>query len=109
MGKQTAGLPSISTYLRSTTRYRQIRTCNLPAIRERSSLFGSVDIEIRTYNSEKKRKPSCCDTPFFVGLLYVSGGKYRFKFTTEVSVVPDVVRYKWKDAKAKLGPEIRDE
>jgi PhoPQ-activated pathogenicity-related protein len=53
--------------------------------------------------------PSTGYTAFFVELVYDSGGKYPFKFTTEVSVVPDVLPYQWKDAKAKLGPEIRDE
>jgi PhoPQ-activated pathogenicity-related protein len=48
-------------------------------------------------------------TAFFVELVYDSGGKYPFKFTTEVSVVPDVLPYQWKDVKAKLGPEIKDE
>jgi PhoPQ-activated pathogenicity-related protein len=48
-------------------------------------------------------------TAFFVELVYDSGGKYPFKFTTEVSVVPDVLPYKWKDAKAKLGPEVSKE
>jgi PhoPQ-activated pathogenicity-related protein len=52
--------------------------------------------------------PSSGYTAFFVELVYDSGGKYPFKFTTEVSVVPDVLPYKWKDAKAKLGPELKD-
>ena len=54
-------------------------------------------------------KPSQGFTAFFVELVYDSGGKYPFKFTTEVSVVPDVLPYKWKDAKAKLGPEVPKE
>jgi PhoPQ-activated pathogenicity-related protein len=54
------------------------------------------------------RKPSQGFTAFFVELVYDSGGKFPFKFTTEVSVVPDVLPYKWKDAKAKLGPELRE-
>ncbi len=53
--------------------------------------------------------PSTGYTAFFVELVYDSGGKYPFKFTTEVSVVPDVLPYKWKDAKAKLGPELKTE
>ena len=52
--------------------------------------------------------PSSGYTAFFVELVYDSGGKYPFKFTTEVSVVPDVLPYKWKDAKAKLGPALKD-
>jgi PhoPQ-activated pathogenicity-related protein len=43
-------------------------------------------------------------TAFFVELVYDSGGKYPFKFTTGVSVVPDVLPYQWSTAKAKLGP-----
>jgi PhoPQ-activated pathogenicity-related protein len=50
-------------------------------------------------------KPSRGFTAFFVELIYDSGGKFPFKFTTEVSVIPDVLPYNWKDAKAKLGPE----
>jgi PhoPQ-activated pathogenicity-related protein len=38
-------------------------------------------------------------TAFFVELVYDSGGKYPFKFTTEVSVVPDVLPFKWESAR----------
>jgi hypothetical protein len=38
---------------------------------------------------------------FFVELVYDSGGKYPFKFTTEVSVVPDVLPFKFEDAKKR--------
>jgi PhoPQ-activated pathogenicity-related protein len=44
-------------------------------------------------------KPASGFTAFFVELTYDSGGKYPFKFTTEVSVVPDVLPYKFEDAK----------
>lgn len=47
---------------------------------------GRVDRPIKGYSA------------FFIELVYPSGGKYPFKFTTEVSVVPDVLPYKWKDA-----------
>jgi hypothetical protein len=56
----------------------------------------------------KSDRPSSGYAALFVELVYDSGGKDSFKFTTEVSVVPDVLPYQWKDAKAKLGPEIRD-
>lgn len=42
-------------------------------------------------------------TAFFVELVYPSGGKYPFKFTTEVSVVPDVLPYKFADAANKYA------
>ena len=44
-------------------------------------------------------KPEQGFTAFFVELVYPSGGKYPFKFTTEVSVVPDVLPFNFKDAK----------
>src|SRR5262249_42919468 len=43
-------------------------------------------------------KPPQGFTAFFVELVYDSGGKYPFKFTTEVSVVPDVLPFKFEDA-----------
>ena len=46
-------------------------------------------------------KPEKGYTAFFVELVYDSGGKYPFKFTTEVSVVPDVLPFKWEDAAKK--------
>jgi PhoPQ-activated pathogenicity-related protein len=44
-------------------------------------------------------KPATGFTAFFVELVYDSGGKYPFKFTTEVSIVPDVLPFKFADAK----------
>jgi PhoPQ-activated pathogenicity-related protein len=44
-------------------------------------------------------KPATGFTAFFVELVYDSGGKYPFKFTTEVSVVPDILPFKFEDAK----------
>ncbi len=42
-------------------------------------------------------------TAFFVELEFDSGGKVSFKFTTEVSVVPDVLPFKFENA-LKQGP-----
>jgi PhoPQ-activated pathogenicity-related protein len=44
-------------------------------------------------------KPAQGFTAFFVEMVYDSGGKYPFKFTTEVSVVPDVLPFSFKAAK----------
>jgi PhoPQ-activated pathogenicity-related protein len=44
------------------------------------------------------QKPATGFTAFFVELVYPSGGKYPFKFTTEVSVLPDVLPYRFEDA-----------
>jgi PhoPQ-activated pathogenicity-related protein len=43
-------------------------------------------------------KPEAGFTAFFVELVYGSGGKYPFKFSTEVSVVPDVLPFSFKAA-----------
>ncbi len=43
-------------------------------------------------------KPEQGYKAFFVELVYPGGGKYPFKFTTEVSVVPDVLPFKWESA-----------
>lgn len=43
-------------------------------------------------------KPAQGFTAFFVELVFESGGKYPFKFTTEVSVVPDVLPFKFPTA-----------
>jgi PhoPQ-activated pathogenicity-related protein len=40
-------------------------------------------------------------TAFFVELMYDSGGTNPFKFTTEVSVLPDRLPFKWEDATTK--------
>ena len=40
-------------------------------------------------------------TAFFVELTYPGPGKYPFKFTTEVSVVPDILPYRFEDAAKK--------
>ena len=46
-------------------------------------------------------KPAQGYTAFFVELVYDSGGRYPFKFTTEVSVVPDVLPFKFEDARKR--------
>jgi PhoPQ-activated pathogenicity-related protein len=41
----------------------------------------------------RMNRPASGFTAFFVELVYDSGGRYPFKFTTEVSVVPDVLPF----------------
>jgi PhoPQ-activated pathogenicity-related protein len=48
-------------------------------------------------------KPDKGFTAFFVELVYDSGGKYPFKFTTEVSIVPDILPHKWEEAAQKYA------
>ena len=55
----------------------------------------------------KVAKPAAGYTAYFVELVYPSGGPYPFKFTTEVSVIPDVLPYAWKDARPILAPDGR--
>ena len=53
----------------------------------------------------KVAKPAKGWTAYFVELVYPSGTKYPFKFTTEVSVIPDTLPYKWKDARPIIAPD----
>lgn len=48
-------------------------------------------------------KPPKGFTAFFVELVYPGPDKYPFKFTTEVSVVPDVLPYRFADAAKKYA------
>ena len=47
----------------------------------------------------KVAKPETGWTAFFVELVFDSGGKVPFKFTTQVSIVPDVLPHKIEEAK----------
>ena len=51
-------------------------------------------------------RPAAGWTARFIELTYDSGGKYPFKFTTEVVVTPDVLPFKWDDA-AKRYPKTK--
>ena len=53
----------------------------------------------------KVDKPAAGWTAYFVELTYPSNSPYPFKFTTEVSVIPDVLPYKWKDARPITAPD----
>ena len=48
-------------------------------------------------------KPASGYTAFFIELIYDSGGRYPFKFTTEISVIPDVQPHKWEEAATKYA------
>jgi PhoPQ-activated pathogenicity-related protein len=50
-------------------------------------------------------KPKSGYTAYFLEVLYPSGTKYPFKFTTEVYVKPDVLPYKWADARPIIAPD----
>jgi PhoPQ-activated pathogenicity-related protein len=52
-------------------------------------------------------RPASGYTAYFVELTYDSGGRYPIKFTTEVSVTPDTLPYKWKDARPIIAPDGR--
>jgi PhoPQ-activated pathogenicity-related protein len=53
----------------------------------------------------KVAKPAAGWTAYFVELTYPSGTKYPYKFTTEVSVIPDTLPYSWKDARPIIAPD----
>jgi PhoPQ-activated pathogenicity-related protein len=44
-------------------------------------------------------------TAWFVELVLPGGGRYPHKFTTEVQVTPDVLPYRWEDARPITAPE----
>lgn len=50
-------------------------------------------------------KPATGWTAHFVELTFDSGGKFPFKFTTEVVVTPNILPFKWEDA-AKRYPKL---
>ncbi len=50
-------------------------------------------------------KPGAGFTAYFVELTYPSGTKHPFKFTTEVYVKPDVLPYRWEDARPITAPD----
>ncbi len=49
-------------------------------------------------------KPPSGWTAYFVELTYPSGDAYPLKFTTEVSVTPNTLPFKWKDARPIIAP-----
>ena len=55
----------------------------------------------------KPQKPATGYTAYFVELIYPSRGPAPFTFTTEVSVIPDVLPYRWSDARPILAPDGR--
>jgi PhoPQ-activated pathogenicity-related protein len=46
-------------------------------------------------------RPAQGFTAFFVELIFDSGFRNPWKFTSEVSVVPGILPFQWEDAKAK--------
>jgi hypothetical protein len=50
-------------------------------------------------------KPAKGFTAYFVELTYPSGTQYPFKFTTEVYVKPDILPYRWEDARPITAPD----
>jgi PhoPQ-activated pathogenicity-related protein len=53
----------------------------------------------------KVDKPGAGFTAYFVELTFPSSSPYPFKFTTEVYVTPDVLPYRWEDAKPITSPQ----
>lgn len=51
----------------------------------------------------KVARPATGYSAFYLELIYDSGGKYPFKFTTDVSIVPDTVQFRFADAASKYA------
>ncbi len=62
-----------------------------------------LQADAKGHYTARVAQPNQGFTAFFVELVYDSGGKYPFKFTTEVSVVPDVSPHQWKEAVTKYA------
>jgi PhoPQ-activated pathogenicity-related protein len=54
--------------------------------------------------SAKVDAPAQGFTAWFLEMSYPSGGKYPFKFTTEVYVTPDAYPFRWEDARPITAP-----
>jgi PhoPQ-activated pathogenicity-related protein len=52
----------------------------------------------------KPARPAEGFTAYFVELVYPSETRYPFKFTTEVCVTPDVLPFRWEDARPITAP-----
>ena len=64
--------------------------------------YTSTELKpVKGVYTARVKKPKKGYTAFFVELAYPGPGKEPFKFTTEVSVVPDVLPFKWAEAAAK--------
>lgn len=50
-------------------------------------------------------KPATGFTAYFAELTYPTGGKYPLKVTTEVYVKPDILPYRWEDARPITAPD----
>ena len=50
-------------------------------------------------------RPASGYTAYFIELEYPSGTGYPLKFTTEVQVIPDILPYRWEDARPITAPE----
>lgn len=50
-------------------------------------------------------RPASGHTAYFIELVYPSGTRYPLKFTTEVQVIPDILPFRWKDARPIIAPD----
>jgi PhoPQ-activated pathogenicity-related protein len=57
----------------------------------------------------KPARPAEGFTAYFVELVYPSETRYPFKFTTEVCVTPDVLPFRWEDARPITAPSSAGE
>ena len=68
--------------------------------------FTSEVVPVRANGTHRLRvaPPKEGFTAYLVEVTFPSGGKYPFKFTSEVYVTPDVLPYRWKDARPITAP-----
>ena len=83
--------------------FRQVAACRAASCRTKVELWLAPSG--RAPWLAKVDKPAAGWTAYFVELTYPSPSPYPFKFTTEVSVIPDTLPYKWKDARPITAPD----
>ena len=68
--------------------------------------FTSQVVPVRANGTHRLRvaPPKKGFTAYLVEVTFPSGGRYPFKFTSEVYVTPDVLPYRWKDARPITAP-----
>lgn len=101
-----------SLHVKVTEKPREVNLCQATNPKARDFRVDTIgNAYSRTPLTEEKagvyvgrvHRPEQGFTAFFVELIYESGGRYPFKFTTDVSVVPDLLLYKFEDAKKKTN------
>jgi PhoPQ-activated pathogenicity-related protein len=96
---ETQDTPSeVNLWQATNPKARDFRRDVVGALYKKSSLPGREGV----YEA-KVDKPADGWTAFFVELVYANGDQPPYKFTTQVSIVPDVLPYRYEDYRRSLN------